>query len=101
MANTRNKLAVKIANKTYTLVSENSREYMLEVSDFVDQQIKKIKDMSPCMSAEMVAVLAALNITDEYIKNKKIYDEANDKIIEYTKKLEELQAEVDRLKSGR
>lgn len=97
MAN-RNKLTVKIANKDYTLVSEDSREYMLEVSDFVDRQIKKINELSPCMSAEMVAVLTALNITDEYFKNKKEYEEANNKIIEYTKKLEQLQAELDHFK---
>lgn len=94
----RNKLTVKIANKSYTLVSENSREYMLEVSDFVDQHIKQINELSPCMSAEMVAVLAALNITDEYFKSKKEYELANNKIIEYTKKLEQLQAELDELK---
>lgn len=96
----RNKLTVKIAKKDYTLVSEDSREYMLEVSDFVDKQMKNISDLSPCMSTAMVAVLTAINITDEYFKNKKQYDEQANKIIEYTKKLEELETELDRLRKA-
>ena len=67
----RNRLTVQIANKEYTLVSEDSREYMLEVSDYVDHQMKKISGMSPCMSTTMVAVLTAINIADDYFKAKK------------------------------
>lgn len=95
----RNRLTVQIANKEYTLVSEDSREYMLEVSDYVDHQMKKISGMSPCMSTAMVAVLTAINIADDYFKNKQKLDESAKKIIEYTKKVEELEAELDRLRS--
>lgn len=33
-----NKLIVRICNQEYTLVSENSREYMLETADYVDKR---------------------------------------------------------------
>ncbi len=94
----RNRLTVQIANKDYTLVSEDSREYMLEVSDYVDRQMKKISRLNSFMSTTMVAVLTAINIADDYFKSKKKEDESAKKIIEYTKKVEELQAQLDQLR---
>ena len=67
----RNKLTVQIANKDYTLVSEESREYMLEVSDYVDRQMKRIKGLNNFMSTNMVAVLTAVNLADELFKTKR------------------------------
>lgn len=81
----RNKLTVQIANKEYTLISEESREYMLEVADCVDRQMKKIKERSACMSANMVAVLTAVNLADELFKTEK-------KLAEAEKRAEELSA---------
>lgn len=85
----RNKLTVKIAGKEYTLISEETREYMLEVSDCVDRQMKKIKEKNVCMSANMVAVLSSVNLADELFKTKR-------KLAEAEKRVEELSAAAEK-----
>ena len=92
----RNKLAVKIANKEYMLVSGESREYMLEVADYVDRQMGLIREANPCMSTAQQAGLAAVNMADECLKNQRAYEESAQKIIDYTKKVEELEAALAR-----
>ncbi len=91
----RNKLTVQIANKDYTLISEETREYMLEVSDYVDRQMKKIKELNACMSANMVAVLTAVNLADELFKTKKKLAEAEAKVSEEQKRADNPSAAAD------
>ncbi len=99
MTGKRNKLAVKIAKKEYMLVSEESREYMLEVSDYVDRQMELIRNANPCMSTAQIAVLASVNIADECLRKQRAYEESAQKIIDYTKKVEALEEELDRVKA--
>ena len=97
----RNKLTVQIANKDYTLVSEESREYMLEVSYYVDRQMKRIKGLNNFMSTNMVAVLTAVNLVDELFKTKRDQKKTEEELAACTKRAEQLSAELQRLQSGR
>ncbi len=65
-----NKLQIRICGQEYILVSENSREYMLEVADYVDRKMVAVKNMNGRLSTSMVAVLVALNVADDLIKEK-------------------------------
>lgn len=94
----RNRLTVQIANKEYTLVSEEPREYMLEVSDYVDRQMKKIKGLNACMSTNMVAVLTSINTADELFKLKRELKKTQEKLSDCIKKSEELSAKLERLR---
>ncbi len=94
----KNRLTVKIGDKDYTLVSEESREYMLEVADFVDRQMSAVLKQNSRLSTAMVAVLTALNSADEYCKMKRKEDEYIKTVIEYTDKIEALQQEMEELK---
>lgn len=73
-----NKLQVRICGQEYTLVSENSREYMLEIADYIDKEMIAVKNMNGRLSSSMAAILVALNIADSLKKQK----EESQKIIE-------------------
>ncbi len=64
----KNKLSVTINGRMYTLVSEESREYMQELSDYVNSSVTKVINNNPALMGERPIVLAALNICDELFK---------------------------------
>ena len=63
-----NKLSVTINGRMYTLVSDESREYMEKLSEYVNENVNKVKDKNPALLGERPIVLAALNICDELFK---------------------------------
>lgn len=73
----KNRIIVNIMSKDYTLKSDDSVEHMENVSEFVKQKIADIKSNNRRLNSITLAVLSALNITDEYFK-----------ILEYNKELE-------------
>lgn len=77
----KNKLSVKINGQEYTIASAESREYMLSVADVVDKNMKEVSSINPGLNTTMTAVLAALNLADEYVRlqrdYKKLTREAN------------------------
>jgi len=60
-------IRVNIFGDEYPLRAEGDAdtEYMTRVADHVDRAMRKIADRSPSLPAAKVAILAALNITDE------------------------------------
>lgn len=86
----------------YTLVSDDSREYMQRVSNLVDDKMKEITAANKKLSTSMIAVLTALNSTDEYLKMKderdlllKKLDDPSIETAEIKKKLFEAQKEAE------
>ncbi len=64
----KNKVVVKIMGQEYTLISDDAREHMQRVSNLVDDKMKELYNNNKKLSTSMVAVLTALNMTDEYLK---------------------------------
>ncbi|MDK2867943.1 MAG: cell division protein ZapA [Clostridiales bacterium] len=64
----KNKVIVKIMDREYTLVSEDSREHMQRVANYVDDKMRETFDSNRKLSLSMIGVLTALNIADEYHK---------------------------------
>lgn len=64
------KLEVRICGRDYTLISEEPPEYIHRVAFYVDQKMKEIENASPRLSISMSAVLTALNIGDEFLKER-------------------------------
>ena len=60
-----NKLQVKLCGQEYTLVSDDSREYMLEMADYVDRKMVAVKNQNNRLSTSMAAILVALNVADD------------------------------------
>ncbi len=66
-------IRVSIFGEEYPLRAEGEAdtEYMTRVADHVDRAMRKIADRSPSMPTNKVAILAALNITDEMFSSQR------------------------------
>lgn len=64
----KNRVVVKLLGQEYKLISDEPREYMQRVSNYVDDKMVEIADGNKKLSTAMIAVLTSLNIADEYFK---------------------------------
>ena len=119
-----NKVSVTINGRMYTLVSDETIEYMRELSDYVNVNVQKVKDKNPALMGERPIVLAALNICDELFKanrggkimfekaqknyeelvaeNKRLRESLNDSdVSSLERQLESAKAEIERLRRYR
>jgi cell division protein ZapA len=62
-------IRVKIFNSEYNLQGENA-EKVERISDYVDGIMNRINNESPNQSEETIAVVSALNVAEEYFKEK-------------------------------
>ena len=81
---------VKIAGKEYTISSYDSKAYVQRVADLVNRRLEEIAEVTR-MPANQMAVLVAVNSTDELVK-------AKDEMTRIRRENNELHAEVNRLK---
>jgi cell division protein ZapA len=63
----KNKVTVSIAGQDYTMVSADSESYVRKVAAHVDGQIREVLE-SGRLSVANGAVLAAMNIADQYYR---------------------------------
>jgi len=101
----KNRVTVSIVNRDYTILSENSNEYMQKIAEHVDKKISTLVYENSQLTLQMATVLAAINITDEYFKNLEIADNLRQQVGQYIEdvskdraELTSLRAENDRLK---
>lgn len=59
---------VKIHGNTYSFSGYESKEYIRRVCDFVDEKMSEILSSNKDLSHYTLAVLSAVNISDEYHK---------------------------------
>ena len=57
---------VRIFNQTYNVRSGNEPEYIQKLAELLDGKMVEISQLTPTVDTVRVAVLAALNIADEY-----------------------------------
>ncbi|MCK5127188.1 MAG: cell division protein ZapA [candidate division Zixibacteria bacterium] len=65
-----NRVRVNIYGEEYTVRSDGNMDYITEVADYVDKKMRDIAEKMPNKSPARVAVLAALNITDELLQER-------------------------------
>lgn len=63
-----NKVNLTINSRMYTLVSEESPEYMAKLSEHINEKIRRVLAGGKNIMGERPIVLAALNICDEYYR---------------------------------
>lgn len=66
----RRKTTVRINRQEYVLAGDEPEEYMHEVAIYVDKKMSEISRKYDHLSTSMIAVLAAVNITDELLKER-------------------------------
>ncbi|NLJ77891.1 MAG: cell division protein ZapA [Tissierellia bacterium] len=61
----KNRIDVFINGRNFTVVGNESSEYVYKLAAYVDGKIKEMTDKNDKLSGSMAAILAALNIADE------------------------------------
>lgn len=73
--NNNNKVTVKIYGQEYTISGEKPRDHIIKVADHVDDVMKEIGYSMPDIPSTKLAILTALNITDEFFSLRDGYSE--------------------------
>ncbi|MBE5039773.1 cell division protein ZapA [Ructibacterium gallinarum] len=99
------KVEVKINNVEYTLLTNESEEYVQRVALLVNKRMAQIQEGNKQLSTAMTAVLTSINIADELLKNEGVLDNIRLELKRYMEEAqrsgEELEAkklEVEKLK---
>ncbi len=61
-------IEIKVMGQKFMVRSDSTEEYINQVADFVDQKINEVVKNSKAVASLNVAILAAMNIADEYLK---------------------------------
>jgi cell division protein ZapA len=84
---TTNKISVNIFGSEYALKTDQSREYIIEIANYIDQKMKEIDKTQTINSKFKIAILAALNITDELFQEKQYRNRLFNQLNEESKQL--------------
>lgn len=96
----KNKITIMINNQEYTLMSEESKEYMENVAKYIDKKIGEIVYASGgSLTMQDTAILAAINIADDYFKSEESADNLRSQIKQYIDDASEAMFENNRIKA--
>ena len=110
----KNKVTVKIYGTDYTILTEDSEEYLLELAYELDSDMKRLCQRSTRITATTAAVLSALDYLDKKNKEVETSDRMRLQINDYIqdtakarielddakRKIERLERELDRLRNN-
>ena len=89
----KNRVTVNIGEAEYTIIAEESEEYIRSVAGYYDVKLKELR--ASCKgSMLMAAVLAGVNVSDEYFKVKHANESLRVQIKEYLEEIGRLKAEL-------
>ena len=89
------KVEVKINNIEYTLVSNEPEEYVQRVALLVNKKMNEITEKAPQLSTAMKAVLAAINIADDCLKNESVLENLRVELKGYIEEARGLGSELE------
>lgn len=79
----KNKVKINICNTDYTIVSEDTPEYITSIAKKVDEEMENILKNNTRFSVTMAAVLTALKYCDELSKSVENCDNLRNQIKNY------------------
>lgn len=89
---------VQLLGQQYTITAEGSRDYILSVAQYVDEQMRVFSKREPTMSPTKAAILTSLRIADELFKERANQQRAGSDLTgraaELTKRLDDILAEA-------
>ena len=80
-------LDVEILGQKFTISSDAEEGYMLKVADYVDGKMQELMRSSKPVAKSNVAMLAALNIADEYYRLRDAHEAILTRLDQLSKKL--------------
>lgn len=81
---------VEIRGQRYPIRSDLDPRYVAELATYVDEKIRAAAESAPTTDALRLAVLAALNIADEFFRCQQTQQTKTGTLAERTQKLEQL-----------
>ncbi len=79
---------VEIFGKVYTVRGEKDTEYVRRVAEYVDRKMREISQVTDTVSTSRIAILAALNIADEYFALRDETDELESRMQNLSRKID-------------
>ena len=74
-------IKVSIMGQEYNIRTDADQNYIKKVAKFVEDRMKEIQNAAPDTTSQLrIAVLAAMNVTDEYFIVKRQKNEVVDKL---------------------
>ena len=91
------KVIVSIAGQEYTMVAEESEDYVRRCAGHVDSQVREVMQGGALSRAD-AGILAALNIADQYFKEQETAESLRLQIKETLDESAQLKAELSEAK---
>lgn len=95
----RNKVIVRINGAEYTLMGEETEDYLFSIANYVDKKVREILYSNPKHSTTSAAVLTSLTLTNDLFKIKNELEMAKKSVKEPEEKSKKLQNEYNELYS--
>lgn len=92
-----NRVTVSICGQEYTLVADENADYMERVAALVDGRMKELQRALHVSQAD-AAVLAAVNLADELLKNQAAAENLRRQVKNYLDEATQAKNEVSELK---
>jgi cell division protein ZapA len=83
-------VSVEILGQQYPIRSPLDASYVADLAAYVDEQIRSTADITPTTDTVRLAVLAALNIADEYFHARDSERGSRNQVLERVSRLERL-----------
>ena len=91
----KNKVNLRICGNSYTIVTEDDPEYVEELGEIIDEEMKQISQENPVLSMTQCAVLVALDRADACKKATASSDNLRAQIKDYLEDSARARMEVD------
>lgn len=91
----KNKVALKICGNSYTILTEDDPEYVEELGELINSEMRQISQESPTLSMTQCAVLVALDRADACKKATASADNLRAQIKDYLEDSARARMEVD------
>ena len=85
---------VEIFGQTYNVRGKGDRDYLAELARFVDTRMREVAAQVATVDPMKIAILAALNIADEFSRFRRQRDDAAGIWLERTEEISERLSEV-------
>ena len=95
-----NRVDVTINSRQYTVLAEESEEYLKKLAGHIDEKVKLVLKGGQNILGERPLILAALNICDEYYKCEEAGRVLQKQLAACTDKLNRANAEIKSLKAA-
>ena len=99
----KNRVKISIDGKSFTLVGEETEEYMRQVAAYIDYKMAEIrqKAVAVTLDSSLAYVLTSINVADDYFKEKAYTAELEGRLTGMTARMQELSDRLEEAEKAR